>query len=281
MGVLLALLSSLCFAAFGFVLKKSLNKTKNPEAVGVVYQVIGGLVGFLFIINDGMRFDNISILSLVLFVISTVLYGYATLLVVKTGKVLDVSFTGILAQSTLIFTFFGGILLFKESLTIGKIFGVLFIIIGNIIVVTGYKHNKQNNKMIALRVLACFIMGVANLIDGYNGKFFPLSFYIIVSYIIGGVIAYYGGKMNIAMIKEEIKSNCLGQITLGICASVGYFLFLQAFNYAEKSIVFPLAYTNTIMVVVLGIIFLKEWDSIKKKIFAVILAFIGSVLINL
>lgn len=281
MGIFLAILSSLCFAAFGYISKVSLNKSKNPEAVGVIYQIVGGLVGFIFILNDGMIFAQLSPLSIVLFIISSLIYGYTTLISVKTGKVLDVSFTGILAQSTLLFTFFGGILLFKEELSIGKIFGVLLIIIGNIIVVTGYKHNKQNNRMIALRVLSCFLMGVANLIDGYNFKFFPLSFYIIVSYIAGGLIVYYGGKMNLSIIKEELKSNWLAEVFMGICASIGYFLFLQAFIYAEKSIVFPLAYTNTIMVVLLGIILLKERDSFKKKIFAVILVFLGSVLINI
>lgn len=281
MGVLLALLSSLCFATFGFISKVSLNKTKNPEAVGVIYQVVGGIVGLIFILNDGMNFSQISPLSIILFLVSTILYGYSTLFVVKTGKVLDVSFTGILSQSTLLFTFFGGILLFKESLTIGKIFGVILIIIGNVIVVTGYKHNKQNNRMIILRMLSCLIMGIANLIDGYNFKFFPLSFYILFSYIVGSAIVYYGGKMNLSIIKEELKSNWLAETIMGICASVGYFLFLQAFNYAEKSVVFPLAYTNTIIVVLLGIIFLKETDTIKKKIIAVIMVFIGSVLINL
>jgi drug/metabolite transporter (DMT)-like permease len=172
-------------------------------------------------------------------------------------------------------------LIFKENLTAYKIIGVLLILIGNIIIVFGAKFNKTYSKMILLRVLVCVLIAAANMLDAYNGKNFPLSFYMFFGYFGGGIIAYFLSKVSINKIKSQLKQNLIGQLLMGILAALGYFCFLQAFNYAEKSIVIPISYVNSILLVILGIVFLKERKFLWKKIIAIIVVFLGSVFVNL
>jgi drug/metabolite transporter (DMT)-like permease len=182
---------------------------------------------------------------------------------------------------TLLFGFVGSILLFRETATVNKILGVLMILGGNIIVMFGTKFNKQDSKMIYLRILVCVMLAIGNLIDSRNGRNFPLSFYTFIGFFVGGIISYIGAKTNVAELKSEMKTNFWGQIIMGSTSAFGYILFLQAFNFAETSIVIPLSYINTIITVILGIVFLKERHSLWKKIIAIFIVFFGSLLINL
>jgi drug/metabolite transporter (DMT)-like permease len=281
MGILLALSSAACFAIFSIIAKISVNKTKYPDAVTVIYQVIAGIASLLFIFQDGMKFQEVGIWNWVLLIVGAALYGYGNILSFRSNKVLDVSLSSIIGQLALLFAFFGSIFLFKESITLNKILGVVFIIAGNIFVLNGTKFSKLDTKMIIYKIIVCVMFAVANLLDGYNGKNFPSSFYIFFGYVLGGVIAYFGSKICFEKVKEQFKENSKALIIMGFTAALGYYFFLQAFNFADKSIVIPLAYLSSIITVLLGITILKETKSLWKKIISIIIVFLGSVLINL
>ena len=131
-----------------------------------------------------------------------------------------------------------------------------------------------------LRLLVCVMFAASNIIDGHNGKNFPLSFYIFIGYFGGGLIAYLASRVSISKLKDELKGNLKMQLIMGTISAFGYYMFLQAFNYAEKSIVIPITYVNTIITVILGIVILKETKSLWRKILAIIIVFLGSVLVN-
>jgi len=281
MGILFALLSALFFALSNFVSKVSLNKSKYPDAVGVIFQLVAGIASLAFVLQDGMRFQEVSLTSWILLLVTTTIYGLATLISFRSGKVLDISLTSIISQLTLLFGFVGSLLIFNESITANKIIGVLFILVGNIVIVFGTKFNKLDSRMIMLRIFNCIIIASGNLIDANNSKNFPLSFYMFVGYFGGGIIAYFGSRVSIAKLKEQLHQNLKGQLIMGIASAISYYCFLQAFVYAEKSIVIPITYSNSVILVILGILFLRETKSLWKKIVAILIVFFGSVLINL
>ena len=144
MGILFAVGSAFCFALFTFIGKLSVNKTKYPDAVTVLYQLIAGVVSLVFIFQDGMRFQDVSPLSWILLLVSTILYGLGNIYSFRSAKVLDVSLTSIIGQMALLFGFIGSLLVFRESVTANKIFGVLFILLGNVIVMAGAKFSKPS-----------------------------------------------------------------------------------------------------------------------------------------
>jgi drug/metabolite transporter (DMT)-like permease len=200
----------------------------------------------------------------------------------KAGKLLDMSISSIISQVALIIAFVGSLLIFNENLTIGKIFGVVFILSGNLLVV-GFnkKQAKLDSKGVFFRILASVIIAIGNIIDGQNSKFFPLSFYVFFGYFFGGVINIVLSNVKVSGLVEEFKSNKWGQIGMAVFASLGYFLFLTAFKYTQKSIAIPVSYAGAVIAVVMGIFILKEKNDKWRKLFAVAIVFIGSVLLSI
>ena len=279
-GIIIASISAFIFALFYLLSKISVNKSKYPVAVSVLFQMLAGIVSLFFVLQDGMQFKEIGLLSWGLLLISTVCYGMGNVYGFRAGKVLDVSITSILGESGLIIGFAGSLIVFNESATLGKIIGVIMILLGNFIVVGFKKKGKLDYKAVFLKIFASLLFGLANVIDGANSKNFPLSFYVFVGYFFGGVISMVFSDVKFSMLVDEFKSNKWGQIGMAVTASLGYFLFLTSFKYTQKTIAIPLSYTSAVIAVVMGIVILKEKNDLWRKLVAVAIVFTGSVLLS-
>lgn len=282
MGILFASLSAI-FYSFWFLLSKvSVNRTQNPLLAVSIFQWMTGLLFIpLFLIEKPEW--QFSLESLALLIVAVFIYSFFNILGFKSFKYLDVSTTGIVSQLTVVVSFVGGLILFREAASFLKIAGVSLVILGNLIIhlKTG-KAKKINAKGLILRVGASVMLGLGILIDAKNSSNFSIPLYGALTYFLPGFISYIFAKSNLAGLKADFKPNKLLFLAMSLMATFGYYFLIKSFTTdLDKTISAPINSSSSMLVVIWGIIFLKETDNMLKKIIAGIVVFLGVLFLSL
>jgi transporter family protein len=200
----------------------------------------------------------------------------------KANKLLDISVANLISQLSLVLTFFASAILFREAVTVYKVFGIILLIIGNIIVIKGpRKKGIVNKEGLKYRIMATLAMSVALLIDAANSPNFSVSFYNCGAFLLSGLIMLPLARIKWQEVKAELKINWKGQLLMAIFSSVAYYLLIKSMALAPKTIVVPVNNLSTVFVVLLGVILLKEANNTKRKLIAAALAFGGAVLLSI
>lgn len=281
MGILFASLSAI-FYSFWFLLSKiSVNRVKNPMLAVSIFQWITGLLFIPLFIIDAPRW-NLNKESIVLLIIVIFFYSFFNILGFKSFKYIDVSTAGIISQLTVVVTFFGGLILFSEKVTYLKIIGVFLIIVGNLVIHIRSKHEKNIKfKGLVLIIGASVMLGLGILIDAKNSENFSIPLYGFLTYFFPGFISYLFAKSSLTGLKADLKSNKLFFFIMSLMATLGYYFLIKSFTTdLDKTISAPINSSSSMLVVILGIIFLKETDNMYKKILAGAIVFMGVVILG-
>ena len=282
MGIIFAFASACLYAISILVSKVSVDKTKSPLAVGVIFQILAGLVSLLFFFFDKPEVINNNWTSWVLLLAAC--FGWASFTVFRfeAMKMLEVSVANLVGQLSLLFTFFASALLFREEVTVFKLAGIALLLVGNVVLIgKAWKNKTVNRKGVKLQILASVVYTIALMLDASNSANFSVSLYAFFAYFLGGLFMIPLARVSIKEIRSEIKTNWKSQLIMGIFSATGYYLLIKAFALAEKTVIVPVNNLGTVIVVILGIIFLKEIKDVKRKIFAAVLAFAGAVLLSI
>lgn len=282
MGVLLALFSAVFYSISTIISKVSVDKGRSAAAVGVVYQFASGIAVVLLFIFDAPRVLNGTLQTWGLLALSCLGYGAFTYFGFKSNKLLEISVSNIFGQISMVLTFFASAVLFHEDLTWAKLLGIALLVGGNLILIgPAWKQKNVNPKGLLLRALASVAITMSILLDASNSHNFSVSFYAFMAYMGGGVFSWLMSRNTFAEVKDAFVSNWRLQLIMGALSAVGYYFFIKAFALAPKIVVVPLNNLNAILVVLLGIVLLKETKNTKLKIIAGILAFAGAVLLSI
>ena len=281
MGVIFALLSAVFYALVFFFAKLLVTKARKPLVVAALFQLLAGLLAIpLFLLEPARVNQTQDIWTLLVIVI--VLYSFFNVFNFISNKLLDFSITGILSQSTLIITFLGSLMVFGEPATLNKIIAVILILLANISILIKKKSGaKINFKGIVIRLAASIILGSALIIDAKNSVNFSLPLYAFITYFFPGILTYIFSRANFSDVREHIARFYKGIFLMSLMGTLGYYFLIKSFQTLEKSIAAPLNNLSPVIMVCLGIVFLKETDRIWVKIFAVIIVFLAAVLLNL
>ncbi|MCA9382914.1 DMT family transporter [Candidatus Dojkabacteria bacterium] len=282
MGVLFASLSAVLYSLWFLFSKISVNKTKDPIAAVVVFQVLAGLLFLPLSLFDTPKAD-INADSVLLTVAAILCYTFFNVLGFKSFKYLDVSVAGILSQTTVIVTFIGGLIVFNEDATSMKVIGVLLVILGNVIIhINSDADTKVKMKGVILRLAASLMLALGILIDAKNLENFSIPVYGFLTYLIPGLISYIFIVKSFDKIKADFSPNKLLFLVMSAMATSGYYFLLKSFTTdLDKTISAPINSSSSMLVVIWGIIFLKETDKLTKKIIAGIIVFLGVVLLGI
>ena len=281
MGVIFALLSAVFYALVFFFAKLLVTKARKPLVVAALFQLLAGLLAIpLFLLEPARVNQTQDIWTLLVIVI--VLYSFFNVFNFISNKLLDFSITGILSQSTLIITFLGSLMVFGEPATLNKIIAVILILLANISILIKKKSGaKINFKGIVIRLAASIILGSALIIDAKNSVNFSLPLYAFITYFFPGILTYIFSRANFSDVREHIARFYKGIFLMSLMGTLGYYFLIKSFQTLEKSIAAPLNNLSPVIMVCLGIVFLKETDRIWVKRFAVIIVFLAAVLLNL
>jgi len=282
MGLIFALLSAVFYALVFFFSKLLVTKAKYPLVIAGIFQILAGLIFIPLFIIEPMKVYSFDFGIFLLIVLVTIVYSTFNIFSFLSNKLLDFSITGIMAQLTLIITFVGGLIIFKEQPGWLKIIGVSLILLGNISLFFKKGAKKKISfKGVVFRIIASTALGFGILIDAKNSINFSVPFYGFLTYFVSGVITLLYARVNFTEVKLEVKNNRTGLILMALMGTFGWYFLIKSFGLIDKTVAAPLNNLSSIFMVLLGIILLKEKDRLLTKLLAAGIVFVGAVMLGL
>lgn len=286
MGALLAVFSSLTFAVALFLAKILTHKTKHLLVIGGVYQLIAVIVFIPLLFVEPFKFDRDPV-ALFWFAVSAAMYTVFNIANFEMNRYLDISISSLLGQLKIIIMFVGSILLFSETLLVTKIIGVTLILAGNLILAIKGKNDVGKTMFSKKGLLWCGVtiisLSITGFIDSSLTSRYSVNFYGMMLYLIPGFVITMMALKQIG-VKETVKTikeNKWGLLAIGAVSPFGYIAILQAYQIADKSIVFPLANLTSVILVLMGVFLLKEKQMLWRKIFVAVIVFAGAIFLGL
>lgn len=277
----LTLSAAAIFTFWNLAIRVLSLKSKNERAFAFAYNLWGALFGALFFLllpKSSTQEVNLTAIGVVLLLIAVLFYGGFERLQFIARKAIDASTLAILFRLTPAVTFIVSILFLHEGITVQKLIGMLLVLSASILVVR--KSAKiQLNRPFFYAIVCTIFLGLAYVFDKSATRFFPAELYTLLIWILPVIVIYFP-YIPFKDIKTEFRVGSWKMTLLAFLNVLGYYIQLQALRLADASQVIPIVSTNAVFVVLGGIFILKETQNIGRKIVAVLLAFIGVILLS-
>jgi drug/metabolite transporter (DMT)-like permease len=281
MGLILAFAAAI-LSSLQIVSSKLLSgKGRNSLVMSSSYQLVAAMVLTFMLFVEKIRFTT-DINSLIMLSMAWLLWcGFSAFMMIS-NKYLDASINIIIGKISLIITVVGSIILFGDTLTIGKILGITLVIIGNLVLFIRKDifQAKISTKGLLFSLISAACFGLVMLVDKHNSANYSTGIYIILVFLIPGILTGMASKLSITAYAKEVFNIKWLVLISGILAAVGYYSLIESFKYIETSVVSTINSMNTIFVVLIGVIFLKEKTDLWRKLIAVAIVFIGIFILN-
>lgn len=260
--------------------KVSTKNLKNAGALTALLQISGGLTALLFCPLFEFKFPTDTSVYIMLGV-SIIFYALSDRINTTVRSGIEASTFSILLQLSTTFMIFAGLIFFKEEFIITKFIGAMLIIFSNILIF--YKKGKfEFNKYILLGILGNITFTVALFLDVNISDSFNLPFYVALTLIIPALLIIIAERIKPSEIKNEwINGNKKAIIITALTWATAIIVQLRAYQLGQVTVVTPLCALSVMLNVLVGYIFLKERDSLLKKIIAAILIIISVILIKI
>lgn len=260
--------------------KKATKHSKRNGALTVLLELIGGITVLILCPFMGCSFPTD--LKIWLFLgLAIIFYTIAARLNTNVMKGVEVSTYCILRQIPTVFTTIGGVLFFGENFVATRFIGAGLIVLSNVIIF--YKKGDFSlNKYLLVGLLANLLTSVGRMLDISISDSMSLPLYSTFVLTVPALLTWGAERIKFSDIKAEYVNGDKKAIL--ICGCVWGFMMvslLKAYQLGQVTTVAPLAALSVLVNVIIGYIFLKERESLAKKIIAAILIVVAIILIKL
>ncbi len=268
------------YVVFTQFYKVSTRSSKNDGALTILLQLLGGII--VLILTP--FFDFIFPTDIKVYIclgLAIIFYAITDRINTTARRGLEVSTYSILGQLSTVLVITWGILFFKEQIIFKKVIGSFLIILGNIMVL--YKKGKfEFNKYVFFSILGNISMSIAISIDVGISERFNMPIYVASTLIVPALIIGLVEKIKIKDIINEFKvGNKTAIMVVGATWGTMILQMLRLYQFGEVTTIAPLCAITTILNVFVAYFFLKEKDSLMKKIIAAVIVVLGMVLIKI
>lgn len=276
----LALLATLGMAAY-VILSKQMLTTAKTAAVGyaALIQTLVGLFSLALLPFFGVQ-ATLNRESIFLTLLVGLLYTFTSGAYYLAMKHLEASRLTILVSLDAVIIQLAAFFLLGEPLTLGKILAVLLIFLAIILITLSPETFRLAlNRYDLLALANATVYSLNTLIDKYllTHYYSPLT-YQVPNYLLPGLFLFLlfpRGRQTARLFFQPRKR----RVTLLLAATTLFFTFLAVFSAyqqgGEASRILPILGTQTLLVVILGAIFLKERGNLARKLLASLLAIAG------
>lgn len=272
------MLSMFFFTALNLVQRKLAIDTKYPRALSFLFNMSAIFFTVVYFFASGV-YRNIVLptdpKAWMYVIIALSFYGLFERGRYIAAKNLTASTLSIVGTVSLLVAFTGSIFIYSESLTVIKIIGAVMIFIALFLISYSRSHGRENLKNIAFGVFLYVLLGIAWMLDKKGTMYFGAVMYSMFVWILPIVFVIFP-KIKISEIRYELKVASWKILVPAFINVVGYLLQLKALESGNATQILPIVQTSTLLTVIAGVVLLGEKDSLLKKIFAGILALIGS-----
>lgn len=257
-----------------------LKGSRDPVVVYVVSGFIAGLLLLVLGVYKGFEIPDIGRIIPNLLLMA-VLAGMGNMLIFQSLKRIDASEYTVLFSSRAIWSVLAAILFLHESFSLKQIMGGSLIIL-SVFIVSWKKKTIRLNEGEMLTLAAAFFIGLAFINDSFMLNKVDLYFYLpLISFLPATFALLTNYKKfkhinKILSLKDILK---ISVFSLLFCISVTstYTAYELGHNAAQIAV---LNQTSIILIVFLGIIFLKERNHLYLKLLGAIISLIGVFLVR-
>lgn len=255
------------------------NNKSDPVAYSIVFQLLTGILIGIYAVFRGFSTPNLIPLIPNL-VLMTILYGAGNVFVFSALKIIDASEFTIVSASKALWTIMGAIIFLKEGFSLQQALGT-FLIITSVVLAFWRKQKFTFSRGFIFSVLAALFFGFAFTNDAFILNNFDVPSYLTIIFITPALAVWAVYPKSIAKMKLLFERKILLKLgLLGVLYAISAITFFLAYQIGKNAAQIASLYqTATIIIVILSIIFLKERTDLWKKLLAVIISFIGVLLI--
>jgi len=279
---LIFILTSTLLYSIARLMQRILLKDEKSDAIAVsiLFQLSLGLFLFIFALFFGnISFQNFSKV-LPNFILLAFLYGLGNIFIFKALKYIDASSFAILYAGRVFVSVAASSLFLREGLSLKQFLGMSLIVCAIIIIF--YKKSLLHlNKGLIFTLLGALFFGLELTNDRAILQSFSVYSYLFLCAFFPAIFASFIYPSSLKNIVNLIKRDRLTKFIL-ICliysvAMIFYFIALQIGTNSSQIAV--LDQLSTIVIVILGILVLKESQHMLRKIIAAIISVIGAILL--
>lgn len=275
--LILSLLSLISFVLYDVASRFVATRSESPRAFATIYNAVVAVLSLSIFLIDPTPPGALNIRIIFLTLVGLVLWGINGRLEYFVKKHVEASTFAIVAKVAPVGTFLLALIFLHESLSISKLFGVILIILANVLIfINQGKRAILTPEGLRYTVMICSVLAFAWFFDALNVPVWGVATFSVFSFAIGSLISGLFPTISWAEIKRELALTPLWQIAfLGSLNLSGYALMLKAFTVTEASNVIPIATATAPFVVLLSFFLLRERDFLLRKFLAALLTLGG------
>lgn len=279
----LTAVSVLFRSIYGVMTKVLSNKVQvSSYTQGMILPLCGALIALICSpLLGGLKFNlgDISVVALLLVVLGQGLGNIVYFEAMKslTSSTAQIAFSSVLVWNTLLSIGF-----LHLHLSPINVIGLMMLMIAVISVSTG--KIVLNRRGVLLMIASAFLFAVFQLASANVSKHISAASYLVIAY---GGAALVVWALSFKKIIKDLRivrdaRRLLGIPLLTAVPSVGNFLFAYyAYRSAPAAAKVAMLLTSQVVItVLLSYIFLKEKDSVNRKVFAAVLVLLAAILIK-
>lgn len=258
------------------------NEKVDDIAFSIAFMFACGLFTLPLIFIEPIRLPTQPI-AWIAFIVSCIGYSICMTLYFYCMKRLEISQVETIGTSRSIWMMLLGIIAFGEIITLSKVIGICLIIAAIVIVYARKGALIGLGKIHFAVLLYAIIISICYALDKFALSFFSLVLFQVLiftipSFMIGAIFPASVKKI-IPMFKT--KRNAILMPVCFFVQAVSVLALYRAYQIGgQLSIVGPIAQTTTIVTITAGILILREYWNIKKKIVGIFLALLGVVFLR-
>jgi transporter family protein len=254
------------------------EEESDPVLSTTIFQFLLGLVVLPFAISQGFSFPPLATMW-PLFLMSTTLYAFGSVLFFKSIKLIEASEMTVLAGAGAIVTMICAYIFLGERLVPQQYLGAAFVLVA-ILIIAHRGHKLVFNKGALLALLATSFFSFANISDVMIIKNYDAISYAGMMSLLPGLMLLFLYPKKMLQLPKAIKNINKNLIIYSFIYSIGVITFYGALGKgAMLSQVGVVIKTNIILTVILAAIFIKENDHLWRKVTAALICMIGVMLV--
>ena len=255
------------------------NDKIDSTAFSIVFQLFTGLLILIYAVFRGFSVPNLLPLlpNLLLMIL---VYGIGNICIFKALKVGEASSFTIVFATRAIWTIVIAMLFLGEHFSITQLVGTAFIL--SSVILVSWQNGIKIGKGTAYSLIAAAAFGIAFANDAFIVRNFDVPSYLVIAFIVPALAIWIVFPQSTAKMKEMLEIHFLKKlILLGVLYATSAITLFIAYQVGRNiAQIAPLNQTSSILTVVLAIIFLKENTQIGRKLLAILLSFIGILLVG-
>ncbi len=280
---ILSIFSVFTLSLFLLTTKKLLSqKNADPRIFGGLMQLSVGLIALPVAIIDGFTID-MSIKTLGLLFLTGLVYTVSATLYYTGLQKTELSVSVILESLGIFWALLFGALFLSEILVPEKAIAAVLVFLA-IVIVSWVKTQIRitRSQWLILAATICYTFGA--VLDKYLTGFARPTTYLSLSFLFAGTLMTVINIPRIRSVGVSMFSKMKNRMLFAASVVLVFFSYWAVFTAytigGDVSVIYPITHTQTVLVPILGILFLGERKNLKKKLVAVLLTLSAYLLIR-